>query len=360
MWRYVTPVVLLVAVGCAGSEDTDQGETRDGLVPANARALVAIALEHTDIDPDFFTHPTEEPDRIGITMRFNADSPERGDLLTVAVATETSPGESPCVGPYDGCETVSTEDGDVTVLWQEEIPESDPGSLLVVKQTEDTMSTAYYAGDAIVGDPRESDLEVDVDDMIAIVTDPRFGFETDEELTTAPVAGFPKDDPTASVPVTTAYLVGELMQMFDDPDIAYEVNIAPARGPAVAVEAQGARVIGFALESDEIDGLARCPEDWECFEHPARPQQTYAWSDGIQMVTYEADDGSLGVVIEQGPTVPEFNPDEPTVPLLFAVTAEAMRPEVPSARAENPEADSIWDGERIPADLPRGILAGAD
>ena len=53
----------------------------------------------------------------------------------------------------------------------------------------------YSSGPSIEGDPRELDLRISVDEMVAIIADPRFGLKTTPEMVEAGAAldGFPDD-----------------------------------------------------------------------------------------------------------------------------------------------------------------------
>ena len=53
--------------------------------------------------------------------------------------------------------------------------------MFVVQQREDQYALAYQSSQPITADPRQLDLDISVDEMVAIVTDRRFGLTTTEE-----------------------------------------------------------------------------------------------------------------------------------------------------------------------------------
>jgi hypothetical protein len=73
------------------------------------------------------------------------------------------------------CVELEATSGDpaVTLRWQPEEPEEDPGALNVVSTRADESVVVSYYGPTITGDPREMDLPISVDVLVAIAQDDR-------------------------------------------------------------------------------------------------------------------------------------------------------------------------------------------
>lgn len=189
--------VIGLAAAVALMDDTDQvspDSTQPStvgtseLVPATDASLVAVALQHVDVDEPRFDLLYRDDGRytdgtLGGDIRFDYDGESDGDLLRV-LASPGEPELDPCELGAD-CATQETDAGVVTIAWEEEVPEEDPGFVAVSLQRGSEYLRVLLAGPAITGDPTDLDLAVSVDDLVAIVTDPRFGLRTTQEMVEA-------------------------------------------------------------------------------------------------------------------------------------------------------------------------------
>lgn len=177
----------MMLVACGSETDPDPTEV-DTAVPANARALAAIAVEHVDHEAAGVPWVVEEPGLIQVEVDFEIDGVGK-ERIRLQVS-EQDPPEDPCPERASSCEVEETDRGDVWVVWGLEMFESDPGFVEVLYVDDDFTASLWHYGPVISADPRSMDLPISVDAMIAIVSDPRFGSLTDERLLTADVPGF--------------------------------------------------------------------------------------------------------------------------------------------------------------------------
>jgi len=189
----VAVAAVIIGVTLVDRSDDGGGETNDGpitvdpseLVPATDGALAAVALEHVDATPSRSDplHRPEDfggPGTIGADIRFGSDGEYDGDLLRLVASP--SPAEHANCADLSPCERIETDRGTVLLSWVEEAPEEDPGAVSVLLPLGDTYLRVYQAGQKITGDPRDLDLPISVDDMIAVITDPRYGLLTTDEM----------------------------------------------------------------------------------------------------------------------------------------------------------------------------------
>jgi hypothetical protein len=172
--------MLLVLAACG--EDEPGGESGSGpKVPATSRALVAVAMTHLDVEPTFF-EALDDPDAdygkgaLGGLIRHSGKDVFDSNVLRLTV-TPTTKAPEICEEAYS-CVVTQTEQGKLTIGWQEEEPEEDPGILSVFLQREDELVWLEQSDEPIEGDPRKQDLKVSVDDMIAIAEDPALSLMT--------------------------------------------------------------------------------------------------------------------------------------------------------------------------------------
>jgi hypothetical protein len=156
-------------------------------VPITDRALIAVAAEHLgtperaqiDQDPYGLKHPIA-----AAHMRYPVPS-EDGDLVAIRVGTGLDPRwDTACKPKYlrGGCFTV---DG-VQVSWWEEIPEEDPGSVgIIAHRRNGVLVLVSYSGTSIAGDPRNQDLSVSLDGLIAVARDARIDKTTSQSVVDA-------------------------------------------------------------------------------------------------------------------------------------------------------------------------------
>lgn len=164
----------LVVSGC-GSEPPLPSHTlppADERVPITQRAIAAIAFTHLPDESTSraatYTDRKDPEGLLGADLRFGGGGEYDGDLVRVTLQPQPNPAD-PCRDYHDGCVEL---DDDTTLVWQEKVPEEDPGSVMVIRQSAGEMATVHYAGAGIGGDPREQDLPIPVEDLADVATDP--------------------------------------------------------------------------------------------------------------------------------------------------------------------------------------------
>jgi hypothetical protein len=164
-------VALLISVAACGSDET-AGSSTEKTTP---RALAAVLVEK--VDKTTKAEATEGITYYGdgavgatvhrapetqVTLVVGDDLPDELTSCTVEDSTR------------DGCATI----GDAVLGWQEVEPEEDPGEITVAVRKGDGWAVATQTGPEVTADPRTLDLDVTVDDMLALVRDQRVGLTT--------------------------------------------------------------------------------------------------------------------------------------------------------------------------------------
>ena len=183
--RVLTGILLLASLTACGDrgEDGSSSTPETGDVPTTPRALAWIATQ-TLPEPDraSATDDFDElgPDAVGMDLRYGSDGEYDGDLLALGVSDRVPRDLVDCeANDYlSGC--VTTDDGAV-VQWEEQVPEEDPGTVVVIVPREEGAAVLFQSGQPITGDPRGLDLRVGVDEMIALGQDPRVAPTTTQE-----------------------------------------------------------------------------------------------------------------------------------------------------------------------------------
>lgn len=177
---------LLVGLVACGSQTDDRASTAER-VPITPRAVAAIALDHlpgeTSSREEMYTDGRDARGTVGADFQYGGTGRDDGDLVRVALA----PGERnlDCVNSHCADLATDVEGADVVLVWEEIVPEEDPGIVTVLLYRDGEKSWVYQAGPTITGDPRRLDLPVTVEDMVEIVEDPRLRLETTPEAITA-------------------------------------------------------------------------------------------------------------------------------------------------------------------------------
>ncbi|WP_143033797.1 hypothetical protein [Nocardioides sp. YR527] len=173
----------------APSVSIDPADLKPGNQPATPEAIAAITLQRVPVEPETFEGGDLyfERDEVGTVLLWGADhslevkaGPVDDDLLSTW-----------CRDGMSGCVEVKAATGTATVAWDLATDDGTPGQLMVSYASGGEERRAAYVGEKITGDPRKLDLEVSVDDLVALVTDPRLGTKTTTKLTKAQVSGFP-------------------------------------------------------------------------------------------------------------------------------------------------------------------------
>ncbi|MDO9380115.1 MAG: hypothetical protein Q7T56_14810 [Nocardioidaceae bacterium] len=172
--KFVVVVPMLVlAVGCGpGGSGAGPGDGGEDVTP---RALAAVLV-------DALGEPTHAQASEGVdyygdgavaaTVVFGDDfAGEQVELVVAGDPPEELTSCEAAADEADGCEEV----GDAVLTWDEEEPEEDPGTVTVAVPKGDAWAVATESGPSITGDPRDLDLTVSVDDLLALARDPRVG-----------------------------------------------------------------------------------------------------------------------------------------------------------------------------------------
>lgn len=187
MKTLATTLLLATSLAVAGCGTVTPAprtaDAKGGTLPTTARALAAVASEHTG-EPSSATRETDAAEEfakggVGTELRYGSDGEYDGDMLVVAVGTGLAEDHADCDAPPEGLDGCAQVDGGV-LLWEGEAPEEDPGVVYVVAPKEKGTVLMFYAGPAITGDPRDLDLPIPVDRLLAIATDPRVDLTTSQ------------------------------------------------------------------------------------------------------------------------------------------------------------------------------------
>lgn len=184
--------VLVMAALSGCGKDTQAAPTesgRGGSEPTTARALAAVAAEHAGIPASAVRErdAAEEftTDGVGAELRYGSDGEYDGDMLVVAAGRGLDAALTDCGAEQTqslaGC--VTTDQG--VLMWEDEAPEEDPGVVYVLVDKGESASLVFYAGPAITGDPRELDLPIPTEVLLAIANDPRVDVTTSAEAVDA-------------------------------------------------------------------------------------------------------------------------------------------------------------------------------
>lgn len=188
MRRTVTAVcVLLLTAACGGHTSPPSGGS-DG-IPITSAAIAAVALDHLPADPSSMTTThTDDTDRsgsLGADLRYGADGESDGRLVRVLITPHSD--RDPCDGGVaEGCVRLPSAAGSqIHLVWEQVVPEEDPGFVAVVLQRENEDVVVLTAGENIEGDPRQQDLAIPVDTLVALVRDERLTLTTTQAVVDA-------------------------------------------------------------------------------------------------------------------------------------------------------------------------------
>jgi hypothetical protein len=172
---------LLVA--CSADEGPVAG---DG--PLTTEAIAAVMTEHVDLEPaEVQPYPplssrTRKPyapwpeSAEGALIYFDGvdeDVDLVGERLSISAIVQPAPGTTPCEDITYSCVETTVDGHDVSIAWQDQMPEEDPGIVRVIHRGDGEEVTLLLMGPYITDDPRELDLGVPMDDLAALVADPR-------------------------------------------------------------------------------------------------------------------------------------------------------------------------------------------
>ena len=161
-----------------------EGAWRAGGGPADLtpRAVAAVMLDHLSNDTSTreaaLVDETSPDGLVGAEVLVPRRRPGLGHITSRSASS---------VGVDPGCDGAQCVDlGEGTALsWQKVQVESDPGIVLIRHQRGDELVTVLFSGPDITGDPREMDLDPDVEKLIEIARDPRLELTTTKAVVAA-------------------------------------------------------------------------------------------------------------------------------------------------------------------------------
>jgi hypothetical protein len=192
--QFALPVILALVVAgtsAAFSAAPSVGGTPLGaLVPITQRGIAAVALDYAPAETSSraatYTDQRHRPGTLGADFRYHAGGDSDGDLLRTVVmparADFSCPPGSHCMQLFHG------QPEPVFLYWQKLAPEEDPGIVYVVANHDGEQTASLYSGPDITANPLKLDLEIPVDVLVDIVTDPRLRLQTTQDVVDAGVA----------------------------------------------------------------------------------------------------------------------------------------------------------------------------
>ncbi|HEX6248336.1 MAG TPA: hypothetical protein VFZ64_10735 [Nocardioidaceae bacterium] len=174
-----------VVAGC-GEPAGPRGTAEGGDVPTTPQALAFVAAEHVGeprtAEELRWGWRNQYRDRrvLSVDLRYGTTGVYDGDTVSVSVGRRFSKDVSSCAGTdirFAGCAEL---DGGGLLLWETEAPEEDPGLVHVAVPKGQAVVFVSYAGPVIDGDPREMDLPVGTDTLVALANDPRVDLTTSQ------------------------------------------------------------------------------------------------------------------------------------------------------------------------------------
>ena len=184
-------VSTVLIAGCGGVADDDPAGDGSGSEPITSRAVAAVALTHLPDDTASreatYVSYESAPGTRGADLRYRAGEGDDGDLVRVEVfpRDELHPPPTCATSAAQTCVESDVDGGVEQLRWEVLAPEEDPGLVSVTMIRDDEIVRSLYAGPPITGDPRALDLDVSVDTLTELVTDPRISLRTDEAVIAA-------------------------------------------------------------------------------------------------------------------------------------------------------------------------------
>lgn len=169
------PLVLLAVtalLGACGSGTAESAPVESG--PITAEAIIAIAGDHLDDPTRSGPHELDGSDPKRSVLARLTYGDQHVDVVVGPRREEDVAGA--CAESYLDCAELETgvAGATLTLVWQEEVPEEDPGIVVLLLEREAESSMVRWGGDVtVVGDPRELDLAVPVEDAVDLLEDER-------------------------------------------------------------------------------------------------------------------------------------------------------------------------------------------
>lgn len=328
----------------APSVSIDPADLKPGDRPATPEALAAITLQHVRVVPEEFDGGDLyfEQDEVGTVLVWGADhtlevkaGPVDDDLLSTW-----------CHDGMSGCVDVKGETGTATVAWDVATDDGTPGQLMVSHRSGREERRAAYVGEKITGDPRKLDLEVSVDDLVALVTDPRLGTKTTLKMTKAQVSGFPSEGANGAgeVALTVGAIAAGLLETKEYADIdSFEKADVSGYGKG-AFGVVGTRPDGSTLTAVHAPDLPaekrKCPKTLTCSKGDTDGYD--GWTEGsaetVRCYQAEGERRAFCAVVRQQAPAPFPGDDLDSVLSGFESALDTLWPTVPAATARRGES----------------------
>lgn len=289
-------VLAVVGIGAIVVDRDRQDRSEQvlsGPQKATTGALLAVALEHVDVEPASL-EALDDSDRrygrgtVGGDIRFDPAEGYDGDLLRVTA----SPGRLPkdVCDRAATCDRWDTEQGRVVLSWVPHMPEEDPGLVTVALQAQGEWRMAHLASGVLIdGDPRGiEELPVSVDQMTAIVTDPRFSLRTTaeavragEELDVAGEEGEAEaqggDREDATPRMLAGFVQSELEAVQEARPSTFEEPDGPTGdGEGVHVRLAYGTELDLLMVTEPGERPLACPQGYRCYR--GDEGALYAWT----------------------------------------------------------------------------------
>ncbi|GGU28515.1 hypothetical protein [Nocardioides albus] len=331
------------------SVSIDPADLKPGDLPATPEALAAITLQHAPVKPEGFDGGDRyfEHDEVGTVLLWGDRS-----LEVKAGAVDDDLLSTWCRDGMSGCVEVKTESGTATVAWDLATGDGTPGQVMVSHEADGEERRAAYLGEKITEDPRKLDLEVDVDDLVALVTDPRLGTKTTAKMTKAQVSGFPSAgandaDGAGEVALTAGAIAAGLLEIEAYADIDSFVKADASSYGKGAFGVVGTGPDGSTVTAVHAPNLPaaqrKCPKTLTCSKGDTDGYDGWTEGSAETVRCHEAEgerDAFCAVVREKAPA--PF-PEDDLDPVLSGLEA-ALETLWPTASAE-----SVRRGESLVA-----------
>lgn len=185
-WRSVACVgaLLLAAAGCGGNSDAATEKSTHRSTAAAVIAALGPAEGHVSAVAPLFARDDVAEGDLGVEVAFARAGTDAMHVRLVIAHGGRPKDAVGCADQrvYAGCRHSRSADGRrVTLAWQEQQPEEDPGSIDAQSWGDGVYTVAYVYGPPIrkklSGEPRHL-----ADALVALVSDPDVGFSTTHEL----------------------------------------------------------------------------------------------------------------------------------------------------------------------------------
>ncbi|WP_406031553.1 hypothetical protein OG801_23085 [Nocardioides sp. NBC_00163] len=321
----------------------DPADLRPGNQPATPEAIAAITLQRVPVQPEAFEGGDVyfEQDEVGTVLLWGADH----SLEVKAGAVDDDLLSTWCHDGMSGCVEMKAATGTSTVAWDLATDDGTPGQLMVSHASGGVERRAAYVGEKITGDPRKLDLEVSVDDLVALVTDPRLGTKTTMKMTKAQVSGFPSEgaNGTDEVALTAGAIAAGLLETkaYADIDSFEKADVSAYGKGAFGVVGTTPGGTVTAVHAPNLPaGKRKCPTTLTCSKGDTDGYD--GWSDGsaetVRCHEAEGDLPAFCAVVRQQAPAPFPGDDLDPVLSGLEVALETLWPTVAAETASRGES----------------------